>query len=126
MPHDSGPLISYQLQIRVARKLTLRLGSLGTLDFPRGTYVYTGSARRNMQARIARHLSSRKTLRWHIDYLLAGPGVKVVRVIRSALPECELNQTVAGTLAAKGFGSSDCRARCGSHLKRLMAINRRH
>jgi Uri superfamily endonuclease len=117
---DSRPFVSYQLHIRVSRGLSLAVGRLGAIDFPRGAYVYTGSAKKNMEARIARHLSAHKTLRWHIDYLLAAPGVTVQRVVRSRRPECHLNQAVPGTAVAKGFGSSDCTARCGSHLKRLI------
>jgi Uri superfamily endonuclease len=108
---------TYQLIIEVSRPLSLRVGQLGTFRFPAGRYVYTGSARRNLEARIARHLSSRKRLRWHVDYLLAQRGVKVVRVRRSRLDECQLNRSVRGATPAAGFGASDCEAGCGSHLK---------
>jgi Uri superfamily endonuclease len=111
--------VTYQLHIRVRRRLRLRIGHLGVFDFPRGTYVYTGSARTNLEARIARHLSKDKRLRWHIDFLLAADGVDVVRVVRSTHAECESNQQVRGAIVAAGFGASDCRSRCGSHLKRL-------
>ena len=47
------------------------VGGLGTFDFPAGCYVYTGSPKRNLHARVARHHSRGKRLRWHIDYLLA-------------------------------------------------------
>jgi Uri superfamily endonuclease len=108
---------TYQLIIEVRRPLWLQVGRLGTFRFPAGRYVYTGSARRSLEARIARHLSSRKRLRWHIDYLLAQRAVKVVRVRRSRLDECQLNRSVRGATPAAGFGASDCEAGCGSHLK---------
>jgi Uri superfamily endonuclease len=111
------PDVSYRLHIGLARPLRLRIGRLGTFDFPAGTYVYTGSARAAMDARIARHLSATKTLRWHVDYLLAADGVRVLRVERSAVAECALNRSTPGAIVAPGFGSSDCRAGCGSHLK---------
>ena len=113
--------ISYQLSIDVRSPLRIRVGRLGDFLFPAGRYVYTGSAKRNLEARIARHLRKEKTLRWHIDWLLSAPGVKVVAVKRSVAGECALNQSVAGKLVVPGFGASDCRNRCGSHLRYLGA-----
>jgi len=113
------PPISYQLVIVVARPVRRAIGRLGVFDFPAGRYVYTGSARRNLDARIERHLRRKKTLRWHIDYLLTAPGVRVLDVRRSARGECALNRAVAGRIVVAGFGASDCRAACGTHLKYL-------
>ncbi len=110
---------TYQLRIRVGQALRLSIGRLGEFDFPAGTYVYTGSARRHFEARIARHLRREKALRWHIDYLLAAPGVVVTEVVRSGTAECALNQATAGALPVPGFGASDCKHGCGSHLKYL-------
>jgi Uri superfamily endonuclease len=115
----AAPAVSYQLLVELARPITITVGRLGTFRFAAGRYVYTGSARRNLEARIARHLRADKTLRWHIDYLLATPGVQVLTVRRSRREECALNQAAAGTVPIPGFGASDCRARCGSHLKYL-------
>ena len=108
---------TYQLLIDAARPLRLRVGALGCFDFPVGCYVYTGSAKRNFEARVARHLRQEKTVRWHIDYLLTAPGVAVLDVRRSNEPECVLNQRAGGEVLIPGFGASDCRARCGSHLR---------
>lgn len=47
--------VSYQLVIEVMRPRRIAIGRLGTFEFAAGTYVYTGSARRNFEARIARH-----------------------------------------------------------------------
>ena len=110
---------TYQLLIRVSRPVQVTVGRFGTFDFPAGWYVYTGSARRNFEARVRRHLSPHKTLRWHIDYLLAAPGVAIRDVRRTTEAECALNQQLAGVLIVAGFGASDCRAGCVSHLKRL-------
>lgn len=109
--------ITYQLHIQLSRDCTARIGRLGQFTFPAGRYVYTGSARRNLAARVRRHLSSTKALRWHIDYLLAQQAAKVVRVRLSDDVECKLNQKVRGKILVKGFGASDCRSGCGSHLK---------
>lgn len=110
---------TYQLFIKLARPCSVNVGRLGRFRFPAGKYVYTGSARRNLVARLRRHLATTKTLRWHIDYLLAGRGARVERIRLSTAQECRLNQRVSGDIPVPGFGSSDCRAGCGSHLKYL-------
>ncbi|MCX7891062.1 MAG: GIY-YIG nuclease family protein [Burkholderiales bacterium] len=110
---------TYQLFIRVACDRVIRVGRLGTFRFPAGRYVYTGSAARGLEARIARHLAREKRLFWHVDYLLAAPGVRVEAVRRSTRPECALAGSAAGTTPAPGFGASDCRAGCVSHLRYL-------
>lgn len=129
-PHQST-YTSYQLIIELSQPVRCCIGRLGEFDFPAGRYCYTGSARRAFEARIARHLRQEKTLRWHIDHLLAAPGVSVVKVLRSRRDECELNQSRRGTVPVPGFGASDCRAGCGAHLKRLgawrpLAVSRQH
>lgn len=116
---DGRDFTTYQLHIAVREPLRLAAGRLGNFDFPAGRYVYTGSARRNFRARVERHLRRAKTLRWHIDYLLDAPGVTVVAVLPANAPECDLNQATGGHVVAPGFGASDCRRGCGSHLKYL-------
>lgn len=108
---------TYQLHIEVREEIRVTVGRLGECLFPAGRYIYTGSAKRNLEARLRRHLSPSKRLHWHIDYLLAAPGAQVVAVGRYAVPECELNRRTAGTLPVPRFGATDCRAGCGSHLK---------
>lgn len=110
---------TYQLLIEVAEPVRVGIGRLGVFDFPAGSYVYTGSALRNFEARVRRHCSTVKKMHWHIDYLLAAPGVRVHDVLRHDEPECLVNQRTAGEIPVPGFGASDCRQGCGSHLKRL-------
>jgi Uri superfamily endonuclease len=110
---------SYQLLFELSAPARLRIGRLGIFDFPAGRYVYTGSARRNFEARIRRHLSRDKRLRWHIDYLLESRAVRIVRVRGSTRAECALNHATRGAVVVARFGASDCRAGCGSHLKYL-------
>jgi len=86
---------------------------------PAGLYVYTGSASRGLDARIARHMRKEKKLRWHIDYLLRQAEiVEVRRVETEERIECEMNRQVlarpGASVVVPGFGSSDCR--CPSHL----------
>ncbi len=109
--------ITYQLLIEVVCPVRFTIGRLGKFAFPAGRYIYTGSARRNFEARIARHLRPEKTLRWHIDYLLAARNVRVVGVRRYVEDECAINRATPGSVPIPGFGASDCRAGCGSHLK---------
>jgi len=112
---DSG---FYQLLIRVPRRTVIRVGHLGLFSFPPGYYVYTGSAKRGLEARIARHMRFRKKKWWHIDYLAKQAlivGVKRYGIGRS---ECELSRRVeklpGSRIIARGFGSSDCN--CSAHL----------
>lgn len=113
------PPRTYQLLIDVPAPVRVRIGRLGEFDFPAGQYVYTGSALRNIEARVRRHLSATKKLHWHIDYLLAAAGVRVREVRFSDEAECVLNRRTCGTVVIDGFGASDCRAGCGSHLKKI-------
>lgn len=110
---------TYQLLIEVTELVRVCVGRLGTYDFPVGRYVYTGSALRNFEARVNRHLSMAKRMHWHIDYLLAAPGVRVLEVLRFGEAECFVNQRTEGETPVAGFGASDCRVGCGSHLKWL-------
>lgn len=98
------------------------IGRLGEFRFPAGWYVYTGSARRGMAARLHRHLATGKTLRWHVDYLLASESASVQRIHLTKKGECESNQSLSGSITAKGFGAGDCRTGCGSHLKFLRQL----
>jgi Uri superfamily endonuclease len=113
----SARVCTYQLLIGVSAPTRVRVGHLGDIAFSPGVYVYTGSACRGMESRIARHQSRTKRLRWHIDYLLAAPGVYVVDVRRLVEPECKVCQRTGGSIPVAGFGASDCRAGCGSHLR---------
>ena len=75
--------VAYQIYFRLGVPITLTIGKLGSRDFPAGDYVYTGSARRNIRARVLRHLERVKSLHWHIDYLLSSPVVSISRIILS-------------------------------------------
>ncbi|MGB7989162.1 MAG: GIY-YIG nuclease family protein [Candidatus Methylophosphatis roskildensis] len=110
---------TYQLIIELACPVRIQVGRLGIADFPAGTFVYTGSARRAVEARVRRHLTGARRLHWHIDYLLACGHARVTEVRISSEPECLLNQRTNGQIVLRGFGASDCRAGCGAHLKRI-------
>jgi Uri superfamily endonuclease len=98
-----------------------RVGRLGVFDFPRGYYVYIGSALGSGGlARLERHLRSAsgslKRPHWHIDYLLCNPLFRLEESWWAVTPErleCRLAKSLPGRHIPR-FGSSDCR--CGSHL----------
>lgn len=111
--------ISYTLFIQVARREKIRVGRFGLFEFSAGEYVYSGSAKRAICARVNRHLRSEKKLRWHVDYLLAASSVKITMVRISTIAECQLVADAGGAVVVPGFGSSDCTQGCGSHLRRI-------
>jgi sugar fermentation stimulation protein A len=112
----------YLLVLEVPGKLSLVAGSRGTVRVPKGFYVYAGSARGGLAARIARHRRrSDKSLRWHVDYLRAAAEFRAAYPVRTSQDlECDLARAVRGLAETAGgwevprFGSSDCN--CPSHL----------
>jgi len=61
---------TYALVLYLLPAQTIRVGKLGAFKFPRGYYIYLGSALNGLVRRIARHLRSAKRPFWHIDYFL--------------------------------------------------------
>jgi sugar fermentation stimulation protein A len=94
------------------------VGSLGTIAFKQGWYVYAGSARKNLSQRINRHLRKvRKQRHWHVDYLTPCAGkLKALPILSYRNLECDLAADLEelGGKPVPGFGCSDCH--CGSHL----------
>ena len=118
----------YQLKILLKKSAKIKIGKLGTFNFPAGIYIYTGSAKKNLQQRINRHQQKNKKLYWHIDYLLQQAEVVSVKTfpLKNNFTECELNflsaekSKLKEPFLIKGFGSSDCR--CKSHLFMVKGI----
>jgi Uri superfamily endonuclease len=108
---------SYQLYINIKNNVEIKIGKLGRFKFPKGDYIYTGSAKRNIDSRIARHRSKDKKLHWHIDFLLNNENAKITKVEKADEAECILNQETNGDVIVDRFGSSDCKNGCKSHLK---------
>ena len=110
---------AYQLHLRLPRCVRIKVGKLGTFQFPRGSYVYTGSALGGLRPRLARHQRRSKRLHWHIDYLLRHAKIAdIVCYPTTRKVECDLNREILdfpdAQVVVKRFGSSDCR--CPSHL----------
>ena len=109
----------YNLVIHLSSDEFIQVGKLSGFLFRKGYYVYTGSARRGLKARIERHKRREKKLYWHIDYFLeSGTVIDVRTYTQGVLTECELNKKIfhleGAEIPAPGFGSSDCN--CPSHL----------
>ncbi len=108
----------YIVLTRVPRRSALAVGSLGTVTLDRGWYAYVGSATRARNARVARHLTREKPLRWHADYLFTAFPAERAWLVDGANGECELAAALAALPGAerrpRRFGAGDCR--CAGHL----------
>ena len=114
----------YQLWIEVSQQMGVQIGHLGRFVFPVGRYIYTDRASRGLRARVSRHAVGGQRKHWHIDYLLAEEYARIVSVVLASPDpndECAANQRAGdgGRCIALGFGSSDCRAGCTTHLWRI-------
>lgn len=111
----------YCLEILVTKHIALNVGALGEIEFSPGTYIYCGSAQKNLSHRIDRHRAAQKKIRWHIDYLTSSQYAAVVNTYIKNAPranECITAEILADNgIAVNGFGSSDCN--CISHLFRV-------
>ena len=117
----------YTLLLLLSKEVMLDIGKLGKKKFPRGYYTYMGSAlgkgSTSLKHRITRHLKKEKRKFWHIDYLLADENVSIKAIVvaqtREKL-ECKVNNYIKSIKGAEslvnGFGASDCRKHCGTHL----------
>ena len=124
-PRDPVPpgCVTYQLLLRIRRPTCVSLRRGPGHQLMPGYYVYTGSARRGMAARVARHRRRDKPRRWHIDTLTRTSWIRVIGVRYSPAAECRVNQALPGTAIIPGFGASDCRAGCHAHLQQI-AVDR--
>ena len=117
----------YTLVISLSREICLNVGKLGQQRFLKGHYTYTGSAlgkgASSLKRRISRHTQKEKRNFWHIDFLLANENATVTTVVAAQTNEkleCKLNSYIKtegrARILVKGFGASDCKKNCGSHL----------
>jgi Uri superfamily endonuclease len=117
----------YSLVLDIDTPTRISIGARGILSFLQGCYIYTGSARgrasMNLHTRLRRHLQDTKKDRWHIDYLLRHEATKVRNVVYFETLqdlECAVAQSIIEDplihAVHKGFGASDCRNGCYSHL----------
>ncbi|WP_281280883.1 GIY-YIG nuclease family protein [Robertmurraya kyonggiensis] len=94
------------------------MGRLGVFPFEKGIYIYVGSVKRNINARINRHKKVEKPLKWHFDYLRAYGNIIKIITYENSIGECQLAEKLrkkeGGIYPIPRFGSSDCR--CTSPL----------
>jgi len=107
------------LVIKISEDLKIRVGRLGEVSFKEGDYIYIGSAKGCLEARLRRHLRKDKKIYWHIDYLLKSKKTKILQIwIIDKKMECQTAevfcQDPTTEIIKKGFGSSDCK--CLSHF----------
>ncbi|MHC2994557.1 MAG: GIY-YIG nuclease family protein [Candidatus Atribacteria bacterium] len=110
---------TYVLLIDVLKDFKTVVGRLGRVSFKKGNYIYIGSAKGYLEARLRRHLKKDKKTFWHIDYLLKNRRTQISKiwVIPKSI-ECEIAEVFYRNpfteIVRKGFGSSDCN--CLTHL----------
>ncbi|MGN0954509.1 DNA/RNA nuclease SfsA [Dialister sp.] len=117
LDREMGNAGDYMIVLSLDEDRTIAVGSLGDIQFPKGYYVYVGSARKNLDQRIAHHKALRKGRHWHMDYFRGACRFAGAIPIRTA---DDLEHRLAGAVekiapwSIPGFGCTDCR--CSSHL----------
>ncbi|MEN3190026.1 MAG: GIY-YIG nuclease family protein [Atribacterota bacterium] len=119
MPINKSSVATYVLVIEISKDFEIIVGKLGKVFFKKGNYIYIGSAKACLEARLRRHLKKDKKSFWHIDYLLKSKKTKILQIwIIDKKMECQTAevfcQDPTTEIIKKGFGSSDCK--CVSHL----------
>lgn len=117
MEREMGNRGDYMIVLFLPEDRDILIGSRGMMHFPRGFYVYTGSAKKNLDQRMARHRRIRKKKHWHMDYFRPYTEWAGALPIRTADDlEHDLAQAVRRIAGWEipGFGCTDCS--CSSHL----------
>lgn len=117
---------TYTLIIKLNQEIEIEVGKFGIYKFPSGNYAYTGSALGKgavgLKGRLKRHFSKIKTLHWHIDYFLNANESQINYLVffeSSKHYECMVIKellSLGGKIIVRGFGASDCKSGCKSHL----------
>jgi Uri superfamily endonuclease len=114
---------NYILVLKLNNNILVKIPRFGNLELLAGFYFYCGSAHGNggIRSRVARHLKINSKRVWHIDHIKSYMQVlEIWFQIDLANRECEFSQFLArqksSRIPIKGFGASDCRKGCKSHL----------
>jgi Uri superfamily endonuclease/alpha/beta superfamily hydrolase len=143
---------AYQLLLAIRNRIP-PYGFRGNRNFRKslepGYYIYSGSGGNSLESRIGRHLKmsgsgpltknnrlhtkGNKRFNWHIDRLLSNPGTLVISAARfhslrwPGIDEHRLANMASNLPGAfhpdPGFGSSDCKVGCVSHLVKIQAAS---
>lgn len=122
MPLTSSDKGTYAVYLQLSSTEIITIGKRGQFKFPRGAYLYVGSALGSggLSRRIERHLHGSENSYWHIDYLRKHAEVLGFFYLTNGQNyECQWGQAAAeihgAYIPVPGFGSSDCR-QCRAHL----------
>lgn len=114
---EEGNHGDYLLVLYLDAERMIRIGEKGDVFFKKGYYVYVGSAKRNLDQRLARHQRLRKKMHWHIDYIRQQCQFIQAIPIRTS---SDLEHTLAAAVkriadwTIPGIGCTDCD--CESHV----------
>lgn len=107
---------SYLIVGLIDKDKKLSIGRLEKRLFKEGYYIYVGSAMGSLSKRLNRHHKKKKSMHWHIDYLIAHfTDYKTIPIQSSEPLECKIAKDLSNIAESiNNFGSSDCD--CISHL----------
>lgn len=116
---------TYVLWFSLDQALEISVGLIGLVALAPGALAYVGSAMGpgGLRARLKRHVGAPSRRHWHIDYLTTAcrpsafycaPGIRRLECVW-----VQALQAAGAKVPVTGFGSSDCRRQCQSHLLRL-------
>jgi Uri superfamily endonuclease len=114
---------TYYLHLMMPVAVQIQVGRMGFIPIQSGHYIYCGSALGpgGLRARLGRHLSGTGRLHWHIDWLrreaaVFGCGYLLGAVNMECIWARDLLALPETQTLVPGFGASDCRLACPSHL----------
>lgn len=105
----------YILELFAEKEFSVSINKIKEYIFPIGFYYYIGSAQKNLQSRIKRHLQREKKIHWHIDHLTTLKSIKVISTFVILDAEKYVEAEIANNfdkyfnseIAVQGFGNSD-------------------
>lgn len=107
----------YYIVLRNDKDQIIECGSLGTIEFKKGFYVYSGSGKNNLFKRIEHHKKKKKKKHYHMDYITTKMKIIAdIPIVTNEYQECDLSNMLLENSGkpVKSFGSTDCK--CFSHL----------
>jgi Uri superfamily endonuclease len=114
---------TYLLEIYAEEDFSIKAKKFEGVNFPKGYYYYSGSAQKNYESRLLRHIRFEKTVYWHIDHLTTIHTNRITKIFlfenAPRETECKVVQDLIKHFNLDeqftGFGNGDCKT-CGTHL----------
>ena len=117
---------NYIIVFRLQERTRQNIPRFNDVNLDPGYYLYCGSVHGNggLKGRSTRHLTRSSKKFWHIDFLKEClHPFEIWYQISLKKNECSfcklLHNQMGREIPIKGFGSSDCRNKCESHLVRF-------